>query len=380
MIRALAFTAAVVLLAACGDDGDTPVPEPLCLSCFDGDPCTDDRCDPTTGQCVFIPRDAARACTQDRHCDDRNACTVDACATDAECGFMRCRNERLPDCRTCDEGCDDGDHCTTETCGADGFCDFVREPLCAPRCSLSRGDLQGPSFLHVGPATLQGMAFSRQTSSCATACACAGELLMSDSGAFTPLVGEADWTCAFTGLCDGAPAVTCQPLRHGRQYLVWGEALAAPDGVAAFAFERVPAPTDASVPTEPSAPASFMRPEGFCLVPHREGVAGSYRATLALDGEAERRFLITLDRGGVYTISEGGDLEVQLGPFEAWSQKDVRLSLTLGDRAVTAQLYPNAHRLAGPVSASTSLDGADRDPAIPEPTRPRIGTLTLELE
>src|SRR2546425_11935512 len=38
-------------------------------NCDDGDPCTDDSCDPITGDCVHAPH----------NCDDGNACTADSC-------------------------------------------------------------------------------------------------------------------------------------------------------------------------------------------------------------------------------------------------------------------------------------------------------------
>ena len=64
-------------------------------NCDDGNPCTTDACDTTTGTCsnVQIDCDDGQVCTDDfcnpangqcshapTNCDDGNACTVDACA------------------------------------------------------------------------------------------------------------------------------------------------------------------------------------------------------------------------------------------------------------------------------------------------------------
>src|SRR5205814_2139606 len=65
-------------------------------ACNDANVCTDDSCDPATGDCVMTPNTAA--------CDDGNACTTrDTCSNGA-----------------CHGGpplaCDDGNVCTTDSC------------------------------------------------------------------------------------------------------------------------------------------------------------------------------------------------------------------------------------------------------------------------
>ncbi|MBM4353687.1 MAG: hypothetical protein FJ109_07795 [Deltaproteobacteria bacterium] len=65
------------------------------LTCADGNPCTDDACDPKAG-CTFAPNTLA--------CNDGNACTtVDKCSAGA------CVGSASPDC-------DDGNPCTTDWC------------------------------------------------------------------------------------------------------------------------------------------------------------------------------------------------------------------------------------------------------------------------
>ncbi|MBP7127069.1 hypothetical protein KBD49_11965 [Myxococcota bacterium] len=104
--------------------------------CDDGEPCTEDRCDPDLGICVH-PRsscDDGKACTRDwcetgtgcRHvplpgycegdqeCRDEDPCTVDRCDQEQGC----CRFDLRPGCRTCrqDADCDDRDPCTEDLC------------------------------------------------------------------------------------------------------------------------------------------------------------------------------------------------------------------------------------------------------------------------
>jgi hypothetical protein len=119
------------------------------LSCDDGDPCTDDLCDPATG-CQHLPAEGAacddgNACTVGDHCaagacvfdgpavcTDGNPCTTDSCAPATGCVFTL--NE-VP----CDDGdlCTTGDHCHLGLCVAAGAlaCDdgnLCTDDACAP--------------------------------------------------------------------------------------------------------------------------------------------------------------------------------------------------------------------------------------------------------
>lgn len=79
------------------------------LICNDNDPCTDDACDPATGQCIYAPRS----------CSDGNPCTEDAC--DASTGA--CLHKLLD--------CDDGNDCTKDGCDtATGQCAYFWLPWC----------------------------------------------------------------------------------------------------------------------------------------------------------------------------------------------------------------------------------------------------------
>ncbi|HEV8201545.1 MAG TPA: hypothetical protein VGS03_16135, partial [Candidatus Polarisedimenticolia bacterium] len=91
-------------------------------SCDDGDPCTVDRCDPATVQCVH-PAVV---------CDDFSPCTVDSCEPGLgcrfapvpdgiECGTNPCMSPSLCQAGECVQGhtlCDDGNGCTLDACDA----------------------------------------------------------------------------------------------------------------------------------------------------------------------------------------------------------------------------------------------------------------------
>ncbi len=98
------------------DDGDSCTQGDVCVQpqgaggfcqgapvvCDDGNPCTQDSCDPGTGSCRFVP-------TPDVACDDGDSCTVsDICVPDAQGG--------PPDCQGTPLNCDDGNLCTTDFC------------------------------------------------------------------------------------------------------------------------------------------------------------------------------------------------------------------------------------------------------------------------
>jgi hypothetical protein len=125
------------------------------VSCDDGNPCSDDSCDPATG-CVHVPNqldcDDGNACTGGDHCvagacqggqavscDDDNLCTDDTCALTLGC--VHTPNQAPCDdgdlCTTldlCDLGqcvgsgalpCNDGNPCTDDACDPLAGCQFV---------------------------------------------------------------------------------------------------------------------------------------------------------------------------------------------------------------------------------------------------------------
>lgn len=90
--------------ADCQDEGciaDTPGYPSVAL-CQDANPCTLDRCDPTTSACVH-----------ETSCDDNHACTVDECVSGS---CVHTPSDAL---------CDDGNECTSQSCGATTGCTIL---------------------------------------------------------------------------------------------------------------------------------------------------------------------------------------------------------------------------------------------------------------
>jgi slime mold repeat-containing protein len=135
-----------------------PAPAVSCPPCDDGDPCTVDRCDTTTGECVHPPVncDDLEPCTQDTcvsaaggcqfnpiqngtACDDQNPCTqADACQAGKCAGApLACDDQNACTYDQCENGtcahypvdCNDNNSCTTEACNpATGTCSYTSRP------------------------------------------------------------------------------------------------------------------------------------------------------------------------------------------------------------------------------------------------------------
>ena len=149
---------AVPVTCVIGDGGD------LCegVDCDDQNECTDDACDPASGECVNEPVDDGTSCAggegvcesgecvpadlcEGVDCDDQNECTTDLC--NPEDG--QCSNEPVDDGTSCNGGagmcvsgdcmdvdlcegvvCDDtGNECTEATCNpSNGLCESSNVP------------------------------------------------------------------------------------------------------------------------------------------------------------------------------------------------------------------------------------------------------------
>ncbi|TNF25185.1 MAG: hypothetical protein EP329_23480 [Deltaproteobacteria bacterium] len=140
-------------------------------SCDDGNPCTDDRCDPQDG-CVHVPAlagggcddgdpctsgdvCAAGVCVGTNPCDDGNPCTRD-CVSGGQCQHTNANGVACEDGDPCTDGdlcqggscraggprdCDDGNACTAETCiSAQGGCVYeAYDPICLEPDSVCVG-------------------------------------------------------------------------------------------------------------------------------------------------------------------------------------------------------------------------------------------------
>jgi slime mold repeat-containing protein len=111
IIPAVAICLFLLPGASGGSDKESaPVPTLECPPCDDGDACTVDSCDASSGACVHAPR----------VCDDQNSCTSDSCDPATGCTFTPVPAETA---------CDDGNACTAgDACDADGHCGGTPEP------------------------------------------------------------------------------------------------------------------------------------------------------------------------------------------------------------------------------------------------------------
>lgn len=128
------------------------------LECEDGDPCTDDTCETTSG-CVFTQRPDGSRCDNDSlcdgretcirgncregdppDCDDQNPCTDDFCVPS-----LGCQHDARPDDTECGTG-----SCGLSTCN-NGVCELQDPDYCTDdnlctwdQCDAAEGCLHGP--------------------------------------------------------------------------------------------------------------------------------------------------------------------------------------------------------------------------------------------
>ncbi len=105
------------------------------MDCDDGDPCTDDVCNPGNNTCANLPK--GKGCCQtvaDCVADD-DPCTESACIAN------QCVTSQLPGCCKGDWQCEDEDPCTTDVC-LDYACRYARDPL--SNCCATDSDCQAP--------------------------------------------------------------------------------------------------------------------------------------------------------------------------------------------------------------------------------------------
>ncbi len=98
------------------------------LDCNDGDPCTDDSCDPEAG-CRHVAIENCTRCQTAADCSDGDWHTVDVCTADGVC-----EHHPRTGCAS-NADCDDRNSCTTDSCMA-GVCVNTDAPGC-PACDAA---------------------------------------------------------------------------------------------------------------------------------------------------------------------------------------------------------------------------------------------------
>jgi MYXO-CTERM domain-containing protein len=157
------------LIGTC-DSGGSCIPGNQ-KGCDDGNPCTDDSCDPQTGGCIGTPNDnnacsdndvctvgdhcsngVCKSGTQHPTCDDGDPCTDDSCDYVIGCNHTtRCWDNNICTTDACDPNtgacsnppidCSDQDPCTTDSCNYSSGCQHVFTPSDA--CSTATGGTGG---------------------------------------------------------------------------------------------------------------------------------------------------------------------------------------------------------------------------------------------
>ncbi|MSP93106.1 MAG: hypothetical protein EXR79_15120 [Myxococcales bacterium] len=159
--------------------------------CDDKNPCTNDACDKATGKCVAAPNAAA--------CSDSDACTVgDVCAASA------CK----PGAAT---NCDDKSACTTDACDkATGVCGHAAlDGPCTDNDACTVGDVCAAGACKAGASTVCDDKNPCTTDSCAVAtgkCSAVNTTLPCSDGS---LCTSGD-KCDGAGKCVGTVAMVCK--------------------------------------------------------------------------------------------------------------------------------------------------------------------------
>ena len=221
--------------------------------CDDGNPCTDDVCDPGTGNCTSpsgtdgIPCEDMNACTQDDRCmngaclgfdpvvcDDANDCTTDSCNP----ATGQCVNQQVLDGQACSDGdlCSQTDSCQGGVCtGANPVVCNDADPCTADACNPGTGGCLTPPGPDGDPCDDGDLC--TQTDSCqsglcvGTAPVACNDLDVCTDDACNPATGSCQFTpttdgtpctdgdtCTLTdtcsaGVCVGTAPVTCNDLR-----------------------------------------------------------------------------------------------------------------------------------------------------------------------
>jgi uncharacterized repeat protein (TIGR01451 family) len=214
-------TALATDLTICLNDpgvGVTVLPSEICTTnadCDDGNPCTTDTCNPTTGLCQ------STQAPNGTQCDDSNACTVGNTCQAGTCGTPIVCNDSNP-CSTdvCNPAtgactstpivCDDGNPCTTDTCSAaTGGCVFTPAPA-GTSCNDGDPCTTGDTCVTL-PAT--GIPICQGAPKCADADPCTADTCDAATGACvnTPIVCDDANPCTADACVGGACVATPIP-------------------------------------------------------------------------------------------------------------------------------------------------------------------------
>jgi len=310
---------------------DTTVVD-LCQSkvCDDGDPCTIDSCDPTTGECIATSSTYTGGameppeCYDDGECDDGDPCTQDVCrTTEDECSryyWAYCDNVPITGCGGCTlETCDDNDPCTSDVCVGD-TCTHAPIIGCGEGCSgvnavdaaeiewtawpgdaVTVAGVAMPYTQNVDPVcytyTPQRDGDADVCQSCEYPVGMASTVYSNPSVRVLPSpVDSTPWRCMTD--C----GTTCSPMLATGAYWAWGTARSS------WSTTYMDPPEEQAVARPPT---DGLEIQGWCLQTNAQGLPGHYEGELLLDGYT-RPFPFEAD---ILPVDDGG-IEISLTPAE----------------------------------------------------------------
>ncbi|MCB9731784.1 MAG: hypothetical protein H6745_04005 [Deltaproteobacteria bacterium] len=348
--------------------GDT-TPSCVGVTCDDGDPCTVDFCDPSTGLCrhdgTAPAADAARPapeCLDNSDCDDGDACTTDLCVPWDACyptGGGACEHQAIAGCSSSCAltPCSDGKRCTEDVCRADGTCEFRPLYGCVEMCSGAGANVVADAPFLTEDAALKFGGVIREDANQACNdgpyCDCVAGAVVEDATGRLPIAPSGaggTWGCGSTGCA--TPEWMCTPVEHERAYWLTGKV-----SQRVF-FADVPAgEAPGAAPAPP--PEVELSVGDYCLQTTPAGLAGLYRGVFESLGDAAPRYAeLTIARTNPLTLT----LVVACPgcsaiPSEPWlignlRVTDGRLDFTArapasGGEALDVVLFPGRQNLDG---------------------------------
>ncbi|MBP48156.1 MAG: hypothetical protein CMH53_09495 [Myxococcales bacterium] len=140
-------------------EGDCQVNLAAAVTCDDANPCTHDECDPTSGDCVFVPKSDNTPCVDDDLCSVGERCIAGSCLRSAQlpcslneqrCATAICDSKAGCVAESSADGtpCDDGNACTLQdtckrgVCAGPSTCECSGDDDCDGQLPLCLGSLR----------------------------------------------------------------------------------------------------------------------------------------------------------------------------------------------------------------------------------------------
>jgi hypothetical protein len=235
------------------------------LNCDDGNPCTDDYCDPQLGcqhannnescddgnACTILDACSGGSCSGTLIvCNDSNVCTTDSCVPATGCVFAANNN-----------ACDDGNACTTGDVCSGGSCQPGTGAL---NCNDNNPCTNDSCVPATGCAHANNTAACDDGNACTVGDACSGGVCV--GGTPTPAPGEAQGVSAAANKTTISWSATVGATQYDVVRGSTGAFPVGPGGGDEVCFDNLASPTltDATVPSAGSGFWYLTRAENAC--------------------------------------------------------------------------------------------------------------------